>query len=94
MLKDEKGIELAARQWQIGDKSRHQLFNTGFINLADWPGERTSRYGGSATGGDFFVWLVTPLLRTSAERYVEWLSFDVAKDDLARIASVSVELED
>lgn len=94
VLKDEKGIELVARQWQIGDKSRHQLFNTGFINLADWPGERTSRYGGSATGGDFFVWLVTPLLRTSAERYVEWLSFDVAKDDLARIASVSVELED
>ena len=94
ILKDDKGVELAARQWLIGDESRNQLFNTGFINLAYWPGERTSRYGGSATGEDLFVWLVTPLLKTSAERYVEWLSFDVVKDDLARIASVSVELED
>lgn len=39
-------------------------------------------------------WIVTPLLRAAAERYVEWVPFDLQKDDLLKIDSVSIELVD
>lgn len=39
-------------------------------------------------------WIVTPLLRAAAERYVEWVPFNLQKDDLLKISSVSIELVD
>jgi len=87
VFKDANDEELAAGLWELGgNRSGTQtgyqiLFNCAYVSLL-------------GPQCDNKYWIVSPLLRASAERYVEWVSFDVQKDDLAKIASVSIELAD
>lgn len=46
-----------------------------------------------AHGKDLY-WMLSPLVGGCAQKYRKWVSVDVAKDDIARIASVTIELAD
>ena len=45
------------------------------------------------TGG-VRLWLVSPLVGGFAKSYVKWVSVDVPKDDVAKIATVSISVEE
>lgn len=40
------------------------------------------------------LWLITPLVGGFAKSYVKWVSIDILKDDVAKIASATVTVED
>lgn len=87
VFKGADGSEVAAYQWGIAEgkycKSGYRtLQNTGFLSFkADGQTPSTT-------------WVVSPFVRVCGERYLEWRSFDLNKDDLARISSVSIELSE
>lgn len=44
--------------------------------------------------GEDLYWMLSPLVGGCAQKYRKWVSVDIAKDDIARIASVTIELAD
>lgn len=91
VFKDARDEELAAGRWELRvldergscrQTGYRLLFNCVYVSLP------------LPSNGRKDYWIISPLLRASAERYIEWVSFDVQKDDLAKIASVSIELAD
>lgn len=89
VFKDNAGGEVAAFTWDFNDPQNRigggygVCWNAGFMNSAMGP-----RWRGPLRR----LWLVAPYVRSIAERYVEWHAFDFKKDDLAKIASVTIEL--
>ena len=77
ILKDKEGDEVAVR---------NVAYENGiFINAR--AGHVYDLFEGSGTG-----WYVTPMMHTDARCAQSWIKFDVPRDDLTRIASISIEL--
>lgn len=55
--------------------------------------EETKHVEPGYTGGTF-LWSVTPLVGGFAESYVKWVSVDIPKDDVAKIANVVISVEE
>jgi hypothetical protein len=44
--------------------------------------------------GGIRLWLITPLVGGFAKSYVKWISVDIPKDDVAKIATASISVEE
>lgn len=55
--------------------------------------EDTEYQSGTYVGGKR-LWLVTPLVGGVAKSYVKWVSVDIPKDDVAKIATVTISVEE
>ena len=62
--------------------------NIALINSA--AGQGVMFDGGDLSGG--YGWYVTPMIHTNAQSMQRWIGFDIPRDDLPRIASISIEL--
>ena len=51
------------------------------------------KYGYDYTGGTQ-LWLISPLVGGFARSYVKWISVDILKDDVAKISSASISVEE
>ena len=51
------------------------------------------KYGYDYTGGTQ-LWLISPLIGGFAKSYVKWISVDIPKDDVAKIATASISVEE
>lgn len=79
-FKDAGDGELASVLWELEGNSGtgyEKMFNCAYVY---W------------NNREKMCWVVSPLLRASAERYVEWVPFDIQKDDLPKIASIDIQL--
>ena len=55
--------------------------------------EDTKGSNGVYTGGSW-LWNITPLVGGFARSYVKWISVDIPKDDIAKIATASISVEE
>ena len=62
--------------------------NVALINAM--AGQGTMFKGSARDGG--YGWYVTPMIHTDAKSLQRWIGFDIPRDDLPKIASVSIEL--
>lgn len=65
-----------------------ELMNFGCVLLED-----TECHGNTYVGGKR-LWLISPLVGGLAKRYVKWISIDIPKDDVAKIATASISVEE
>ena len=83
---DQDGNEVVGQRFLLRNL---ELMNIGCALLED------AEYGGNDvhTGGSR-LWLITPLVGGFAKSYVKWVSVDVPKDDIAKIATASISVEE
>lgn len=67
--------------------------NMDVINLSCNMLEETKSLDRSYTGGKF-LWNITPLVGGFAKSYVKWISVDIHKDDVAKIANAMISVEE
>jgi hypothetical protein len=53
-----------------------------------------TEYRDSDRIGGIRLWLITPLVGGFAKSYVKWISVDIPKDDVAKIATASISVEE
>lgn len=91
VFKDANGGEVAAFNWNVGFSGYGMPMGYDgycqFLNALYTP--PSGRY---VRENPKYIWFVSPYLRGAGERYVEWRAFEFAKDDLARIKSMAIEL--
>ena len=82
---DESGEEVAGCSIAIR--------NMDVINFSCNMLEETKSLDRSYTGGKF-LWNITPLVGGFAKSYVKWISVDIHKDDVAKIANAMISVEE
>ena len=65
-----------------------ELMNFGCVLLED------TEYQGNTYVGGKRLWLISPLVGGFAKSYIKWISVDMPKDDVAKIASASISVEE
>jgi hypothetical protein len=74
--------------------SRHfPLYNLELMNFGCVLFEEPERRDREYVGGKR-LWLITPLVGGFAKSYVKWISVDIPKDDVAKIATASISVEE
>lgn len=66
------------------------VMNVALINAMAGQGKM---FDGEDFGGGY-GWYVTPMIHTDAKSLQRWIGFDIPRDDLPKIASISIELAD
>ena len=62
--------------------------NFGCVLLED------TEYRNSSSVGGKRLWLISPLVGGFAMSFVKWVNIDVPKDDVAKIATASISVEE
>ena len=84
-FKDESGAEVAGQPVSFRNL---ETMNIGCVLLEDTEYQDERRIGGTR------LWLISPLVGGFAKSYVKWISIDIPKDDVAKIATVSISVEE
>ena len=82
---DGTGNEVTGRSFTIRNMD---VINFTSSLLEDTKGNNRTRTGGS------WLWSITPLVGGFAKSYIKWVSVDIPKDDVAKIASASISVEE
>lgn len=82
---DMKTCEIASQAFSLRN---HELMNIGCVRL-----EEPQECDGDYVGGTR-LWMITPLVGGFAKSYVKWISIDIPKDDVAKIATASISVEE
>lgn len=65
-----------------------EVMNIGCVLLED------TEYRGEVHVGGTRLWVMSPLVGGFAKSYVKWISIDIPKDDVAKIATASISVEE
>ena len=77
------GSEVAGCSFSFANED---VMNFGCVRLEE--GGRSRNIGGTR------LWLISPLVGGFAQSYVKWISVDIPKDDVAKIASATIKVEE
>ena len=81
VLKDKDNADVCARTVAFAN-----------IALMNSMAGRGKMFDGEDSRGGGYGWYVTPMLHTDAKAMHRWIGFDIPRDDLPNVASVSIEL--
>lgn len=82
---DEGRNEVVAQSFSLRNL---EVMNIGCVLLEN------TEYRDSDHIGGIRLWLITPLVGGFAKSYVKWISVDIPKDDVAKIATASISVEE
>lgn len=82
---DVKTCEIASQTFSLRN---HELINIVCVRL-----EEPRNCDGDYVGGTR-LWMITPLVGGFAKSYVKWISIDIPKDDVAKITTASISVEE
>ena len=85
-FKDKDGLEVAGQTVSFRNL---EIMNIACVLLEDSELHENDEYIGGTR-----LWLVSPLVGGFAKAYVKWISVDIPKDDVAKIATASISVEE
>ena len=71
-----------------------EIMNFACVMLEDMERKEGSYEKGQEYAGGRQLWMITPLVGGFAKAYVKWISIDIPKDDVAKIATASISVEE
>ena len=88
---DREGSEVAGQTFSLRNL---EIMNFACAMLEEMRRKEGEYERGQEYTGGTQLWLITPLVGGFAKSYIKWVSVDVPKDDVAKIATASISVEE
>ena len=90
-LMDRDGSEIAGQAFSLRNL---EIMNIACVMLEEMRLKEGNYKKGQEYAGGTQLWMITPLVGGFAKSYIKWISIDMPKDDVAKIASASISVEE
>ena len=85
------GIEISARTFYLRNM---EIMNFACVMLENMEKRHRQHGNGYEYTGGMQLWMITPLVGGFAKSFVKWVSIDVPKDDVMKIVSATISVEE